>query len=324
MDIGPVAPSTYRGTDVYACGPWSQGPVVPMTLNILECVDMAHLAPDHPMFFHLCAEALKLTFADREAYFGDPRFADVPLEGLLAKGYGRIRHGEITDRAHSALPRAGDPWAVSGSSGTSAIPPPLLLRPGPQGRDTAHVAAMDVAGNAFSATPSHSGLSGPLVPGLGIIVSSRGSQLRLDPAHPACIAPGKRPRLTPNPALLMRNGRAVMAFGCPGGDAQPKAMVQVVARMIDFGLNTQQAIERPRLVSLAAPDSFHPHGTQPGVLLAESRIGSSIDDLVDRGHLVRELPAFSRLMGAVCAVGTVGATLEAGADPRRDCMAAAW
>lgn len=183
---------------------------------------------------------------------------------------------------------------------------------------------MDTAGNAFSAPPSDSGLSSPLVPGLGIIVSTSGNQLRLDASHPACVAPGKRPRLTPNPALLMRNGRAVMAFGCPGGDAQPQAMVQVAIRMIDFGLTTQDAIERPRVVSLAAPDSFHPHGAQPGVLLAESRIGAGIDDLVARGHIVRELPAFSRLMGAVCAVRTLGDSLEAGADPRRDCMAAAW
>jgi gamma-glutamyltranspeptidase/glutathione hydrolase len=321
-DVSKPVHTTYRGIDVYACGPWSQGPVVPLALNIMEFEDLAGLEPEHPRYLHACAEALKLALADREAYFGDPDFVAVPVHELLDKRYAGDRHALLADTASVGLPEPGDPW-FGGEPGRR--PGPIAARPGAPGRDTAYVATMDAEGNAFSATPSDSGLSGPIVPGLGIVISTRGSQFHLERGHPAVIAPGKRPRLTPNPAMLMQDGKAILAFGCPGGDAQTQAMVQVASRLIDFGLSTQEAIELPRIVTLSAPDSFYPHGSEPGVVLIEDIADQTlIDGLRTRGHTVRVLAGYSRWMGAVCAIRPTGQALEAGADPRRDCMAAAW
>lgn len=324
VSIAPPVRSTYRGIDVYACGPWCQGPMVPMTLNILECDDVSAMAPNDPEFLHLCAEALKLVLADREGFFGDPEFVTVPMAGLLDKRYAQERRAQIGATANPGLPLPGNPWPYEDRAGPPGYVPPMTA--GTTGRDTAYVAAMDVEGNAFSATPSDSGLSSPIIPGLGIVVSPRGCQLRLDPDHPARIAPGKRPRLTPNPAMLLKDGRALMPFGCPGGDAQSQAMVQTVTHVVDFGMNVQEAIEYPRLVSLSAPDSFHPHGARPGVLLVEDRVtAATIEDLQRRGHLVEVRAGFSPEMAAVCAVRELApGVLEAGADPRRDSMASSW
>lgn len=325
VSVAAPVHSTYRGLDVYACGPWCQGPLVPMALNILECDDVGSMQPDDPEFLHLCAEALKLSLADREGFFGDPDFVQVPIAGLLHKQYAQERRSQISATASPSLPPPGNPWHYDGAgSGPAGYVPRITV--GATGKDTAYVAAMDTAGNAFSATPSDPGLGAPLVPGLGIIVSTRGCQLHLEPDHPARVAPGKRPRLTPNPAMLVTDGRALMPFGCPGGDAQSQAMVQTVTHIADFGLNTQEAIEYPRLISLSAPDSFHPHGAQPGLLLVEDRLGASaIQELRRRGHLVEPLAGFSPRVAAVCAVREIApGVLETGADPRRDSAAASW
>jgi gamma-glutamyltranspeptidase/glutathione hydrolase len=185
---------------------------------------------------------------------------------------------------------------------------------------------MDAEGNAFAATPSDPGLGAPLVRGLGMIVSTRGAQLWTTPGHPSAIAPGKRPRLTPNPALLMKDGRALMPFGCPGEDAQCQAMVQVVCNIVDFGMNTQAAIEAPRVISRSFPWTFHPHAYEPGVLTVEARVSPDVrDGLARRGHIIRMLPDYSPAAAGVCAVRRLDTgTLEGGADPRRESYVAGW
>ena len=159
-----------------------------------------------------------------------------------------------------------------------------------------------------------------------MIVSTRGAQLWTTPGHPSAIAPGKRPRLTPNPALLMRDGRALMPFGCPGEDAQCQAMVQVVCNIVDFGMNTQAAIEAPRVISRSFPWTFHPHAYEPGLLTAERRIAPEVREGLERlGHRVRELPEYSPAVASVCAIRLLGpGTLEGGADPRRESAAIGW
>ncbi len=197
---------------------------------------------------------------------------------------------------------------------------------GPVHADTQYVCAVDDEGNALSATPSDPALSGPLVPSLGIVVSTRGSQFWLDERHPSVIAPGKRPRLTPNPAMMLRGGRVVMPFGCPGGDAQPQGMVQVLSNVVDFGMSVQEAIERPRICSLSFPSSFWPHAYEPGLLAVEGRIAPSVrEDLRGRGHRIREWPDWTSWACAVCAI-TVdeGGTFAGGADPRHDSCAVGW
>jgi len=310
--------SSYRGVDVYACGPWSQGPLVPMTLNILEGYDIAELGPGSLEFLHRYAEAFKLAAADREGFFGDPEQVEVPIRGLLEKDYAGERRALIEDgRAYPELPPPGDPWRFEGRAGHAGYRPRIAAGVG---------APMDAEGNAFAATPSDPGLGAPLVRGLGMIVSTRGAQLWTTPGHPSAIAPGKRPRLTPNPALLMKDGRALMPFGCPGEDAQCQAMVQVVCNIVDFGMNTQAAIEAPRVISRSFPWTFHPHAYEPGVLTVEGRIAREVrDGLARRGHVVRDLPDFSPAAAGVCAVRRLDTgTLEGGADPRRESYVAGW
>lgn len=324
--IGTGVVSTYRGIEVHGHGPWSQGPLVPIALKLIEGFDdLGEREPEDPLVAHRLLEAMKLAMADREGFYGDPDLVDVPIEGLLDERYLADRRTLIDDAiASPGLPLPGDPWPFTGRRGRPGyVPPATIGSPAP---DTTYVCAMDADGNAFSATPSDSGLSAPLVPGLGIIVSTRGSQLWLEPEHPSAIAPRKRPRLTPNPALLIRDGRAMMPFGCPGGDAQSQAMVQVASHVLDRGLNVQDAIERARVVSFSAPDSFFPHGAQPGLVGAEAHLPvATRRDLARRGHRVELLEKWSPVAAAVCAIRRLGdGTLEAGADPRRESHASTW
>lgn len=325
VSVAPPVHSTYRGIDVYACGPWSQGPLVPMTLNILEGYDVASFGPGTLAFLHRYAEAFKLAAADREGFFGDPDQVDVPMRGLLDKDYAAERRALVRDdRAWPELPLPGDPWRYEGRSGAAGYTPQVATGVG--SADTSYVCAMDEEGNAFSATPSDPGMGSPLVGGLGIIVSTRGAQLWTTPGHPSAIAPRKRPRLTPNPALLMKDGRALMPFGCPGEDAQCQAMVQVVCNIVDFGMNVQAAIEAPRVISRSFPWTFFPHAYEPGVLGAEGRISSEArDGLAALGHRIQDLPDFSPAAAGVCAIRRLEAgTLEGGADPRRESYALGW
>jgi gamma-glutamyltranspeptidase / glutathione hydrolase len=323
--IEAPAHSSYRGIDVYACGPWSQGPLVPMTLNILEGYDLAALGPGSLEFLHRYVEAFKLAAADREGFFGDPEHVDVPIAGLLQKAYAEERRALIQDdRAYPELPPPGDPWRFERRAGHAGYRP--RIAEGVGAPDTSFACAMDAEGNAFAATPSDPGLGAPLVRGLGMIVSTRGAQLWTTPGHPSAIAPGKRPRLTPNPALLMKGGRALMPFGCPGEDAQCQAMVQVVCNIVDFGMNTQAAIEAPRVISRSFPWTFYPHAYEPGVLTVEGRVSPEVrEGLTRRGHLIRTLPDFSPAAAGVCAVRRLDTgTLEGGADPRRESYVAGW
>ena len=325
VTIEPPVHTTYRGIDVYACGPWSQGPLVPMTLNLLEGYDVASLGPGSVAFLHRYTEAFKLAAADREGFFGDPDQVDVPIRGLLDKAYADERRALIRDdRAWPELPPPGDPWRHEGRSGPTGYVPRAATGVGAP--DTSYCCAMDAEGNAFSATPSDPGLGAPLVDGLGIIVSTRGAQLWTTPGHPSAIAPRKRPRLTPNPALLMQDGRALMPFGCPGEDAQCQAMVQTVCNVVDFEMNLQAAIEAPRVISRSFPWTFYPHAYEPGVLTVEGRIPRDVRErLASLGHLVRDLPDFTPAAAGMCAIRRLEpGTLEGGADPRRESYAIGW
>ena len=325
VTIEPPVHTTYRGIDVYACGPWSQGPLVPMTLNLLEGFDVASLGPGSVAFLHRYTEAFKLAAADREGFFGDPDQIDVPIRGLLDKAYADERRALIRDdRAWPELPLPGDPWRYEGRSGPAGYVPRVASGVGAP--DTSYCCAMDAEGNAFSATPSDPGLGAPIVDGLGMIVSTRGAQLWTTPGHPSAIAPRKRPRLTPNPALLMQDGRALMPFGCPGEDAQCQAMVQTVCNVVDFEMNLQAAIEAPRVISRSFPWTFFPHAYEPGVLTVEGRIARDVRDrLASLGHVIQDLPDFTPATAGMCAIRRLEpGTLEGGADPRRESYVIGW
>jgi gamma-glutamyltranspeptidase/glutathione hydrolase len=193
--------------------------------------------------------------------------------------------------------------------------------------DTSYVCVVDRHGNAFSATPSDVSWDGPVIPGLGFCPSSRGSQSWAVPGHPSSVAPGKRPRLTPNPALARRGGRWVMPFGAPGGDLQPQGMLQVFLNHTVFGMGIQEAVEAPRFVTHSFPGSFEPHPYHPGRLDLERSIGEATGGaLAALGHRVQWLPDLSIGTAGVCAISAdlERGILYGGADPRRAARAMGW
>ena len=312
----------YKGIQVYACGPWCQGPVNLHALKILEGFDLESMGHNTAAYAHTVMESLRLAFSDREAYYGDPDFVDVPMEGLLSKSYGQERRAAIDPRrAAPEMPLAGDPWPHQGGPARNGHPARPDLVAGGLPADTSYACAVDRWGNAFSATPSDSFGTTPIVPGLGFIASSRGSQSWLDPEHPSSLAPGKRPRLTPNPALAMREGKPLMPFGTPGGDVQPQSMVQLFLNVVEFGMDVQQAVEAPRFSTWSFPNSFWPHAYHPGLVGVEGRMDSQVvAELSRMGHRVEVWDDFTPRMGCLCGVKVdqERGGLSGGADPRRD------
>jgi gamma-glutamyltranspeptidase/glutathione hydrolase len=317
--IEPVVRRSWRGHELVTCGPWCQGPALQQALALVERVGIDGLAHNSADYLHRVVECLNLALADREYYFGDPKFVDVPVDWLLdPETVGRRAAWVRDDRAFGEMPapmdRPGFRMAASGAD----LPKVEA--------DTSYCCVVDRWGNAFSATPSDGSGNVPVVPGLGITPSGRGSQSRPDPRHPAGVAPGKRPRLTPNPALLVTDKGGVMPFGTPGGDVQIQAMLQVLLNVMHFGMDPQSAIEAPRVASYSFPSSFAPFEYFPGRLAVEGRIDGAVrDELAARGHQVQAWPDWTWLAGSVEAIVSDPETglMGAGADPRRPAYAIA-
>ena len=329
VEVEEPLSTRYRGHDIYGCQAWCQGPVALEALAILEGYDLASRGHNSADTLHLILEALKAAFADRERYVGDPRFVDVPTAGLLHPDYAAAWRDRINpDRAFPGMPEPGDPWRHQGDglarAGSYRAP---VASSGPVEPDTSYLCVVDEWGNTFSATPSDGGGASPIIPGLGFIVSGRGIQSWLDPEHPSAVAPRKRPRLTPNPGLILRDGAVYAPYGTPGLDVQPQAMVQLAVNLIDFGMEPQAAIEAPRVASYSFPASSHPHPYTPGLVRAEGRLPAEVlAELARRGHRVERWPDFAAQAGALC---TIVADRERGflagaADPRRMAYAMGW
>lgn len=324
VEIEPSTTGTFAGLTLHSCGFWCQGPSVLQILNMLEAGNVAALGHNTPDYVHFLAEATKLAFADREAFFGDPRDVRVPAETLLSKDYAEKRIGKIRhDRAIRGLPEPGivtdrPTPSVSRKVTGDGVDPTL---------DTSYVAVIDRHGNAFSATPSDASNNTPVIPGTGLCPSSRGSQSWAVPGHSAAVAPGRRPRLTPAPLLAVQPGRSVMPFGTPGGDVQGQAMLQVLLNIALFGMDLQQAVEAPRFATFSFPSSFEPHEVQLDRLMIEEPLaGTIVPELARRGHDARSWPANNWRAGAVCAVrkDLAAGVLTGGADPRRPAYALGW
>jgi gamma-glutamyltranspeptidase / glutathione hydrolase len=321
----PVTPAERRrfgDLEVFTCGAWCQGPTLLQTLALLEGTDLKALGHNSADYVHTLTEALKLAFADREAYYTDPAMGYVPLATLMSPEYAAERRKLIRpDKAWPEMPPPGELGATE--QRLRASPPNPFPDP-----DTSYVCVADRWGNIFSATPSDGSYGSPMVPGTGLIPSSRGSQSRPDPNHPAGVAPGKRPRLTPNPALAIKgNGAEFMPFGTPGGDVQTQAMLQVLLNVFVHGQDVQSAIENPRFASYSYPSSFSPYDYYPGRLSIEGRIPQEVtDELARRGHQIERWPEWIWLAGAVCAIRSdpKRGVMEAGADPRRAAYAMGW
>ncbi len=322
VKLEPPVAVQYREYTVYTCGPWCQGPVTAETLKLLEGDDLKSLGHNSPEYIHLVSQALNLAFSDRHHYYGDPDLVDVPMEGLVSEGYARERRQAIDmGKAFPEMPPPGDAWAYQGRPGRRAgVRQPSPVSGGSE-QDTSYTCVVDRWGNAFSATPSDGLFGSPIVPGLGLLISNRGTQSWLDPEHPSSLQPWKRPRLTPNPAMAFKNGRLFMPFGTPGGDAQCPAMLQLFLNIVEFGMEPQQAIEEPRFVPWNYPNSFWPHTYLPGRLNLEGRIPQeTVAELARRGHDVRVVTEWTGAMGGLAAiiVDQEAGVLKGGADPRRD------
>jgi gamma-glutamyltranspeptidase / glutathione hydrolase len=342
------APATYdyRGLTVCKTGPWGQGPVFLQQLALLKGYDLGVMEPDGAEYIHVLTEAAKLAFADREAWYGDPDFTDVPLDDLLSETYNDERRKLIGDTASAELlpgrpggrePRlpgfatrpfgikefggTGDGHGVRGS-GDPAIDPatgePLARSVHAQANrgDTCHLDVADRWGNVVTATPSGGWLaSSPVIPDLGFCLGTRAQMFALDPGLPATIAPGKRPRTTLSPTLTLRDGEPYLAFGTPGGDQQDQWTLHFFLSHVHFGMNLQQAIEFPAFHSRHMPSSFYPREAYPAGLDAEERVGDDVlTELEERGHAVRAQPPWS--LGRISAVARSGGMLYAAANPR--------
>src|SRR5215472_16961540 len=319
--VGPPERRRFGDLEVFTCGAWCQGPVLLQTLALLEGTDLAGLGQNSADYIHHLTEALKLAFADREAYFGDPAVVNVPLATLISSEYAAERRKLISpDRAWPEMPPPGELGRQGARFRAS------LGEPNPE-PDTSYVCVADRHGNLFSATPSDGSYGSPVVPGTGLIPSNRGSQSRPDPHHPSGVAPGKRPRLTPNPALAIKGRDQFLPFGTPGGDVQTQAMLQMLLNLFIFGNDVQSAIEAPRFATYSFPSSFAPFEYYPGRLAVEGRIPESvITELAKRGHEIQRWPDWIWTAGAVCAIlaDRRRGVLEAGADPRRAAYAMGW
>lgn len=325
VDVEPALKASFNGAEVYTCGPWCQGPVLGQVLNMLDGADLASLGHNSPAYIHHLVEALKLAYADRHHYYGDPKFVHVPVEELLSSDYATRRRQEIDPRrAHPEMPspgtmRAGrSPSAVTGEAGRLETADQL---------DTSYVCVVDRHGNAFSATPSDGSSTSPVIPGLGFVPSSRGVQSWTDPSLPAVLAPGKRPRLTPSPAIARKPDNWVMPIGSPGNDVQPQAILQVLLNVLTWGMAPQEAVEQPRFATFSYPSSSEPHSYNRGLLKVERRIsGETREALRALGHGVAEWPSWEWVAGAVCTIVADARShrMEGGSDPRRPTAVAGW
>ena len=326
-----IAPSVSRGfrfigeeVEVHTCGAWCQGTFLLEALSVAEAAGVGTLEYGSDAYLHAIAETLKLTFADREGYLGDPDFVDIPLDTLIGRTYAAERSKAIDPR--KASPGMPPPGRIPGHEAYVA---PVAASDAPIGPspDTSIVCVIDREGNGLCSTPSDTSWDTPVVPGTGLAVSSRGAQSWAVRGHPSCIAPGKRPRLTPNPCFALSPGRWIMPFGTPGGDTQIQANLQTLLGHLAFGLGLQDAVEAPRLVTHSHPDSFAPHTAHPGLVTLEGRIDEATSDrLAARGHRIERLEDWSHWTGGVCAVRKDLETgeIEGAADPRRMSSALGW
>jgi gamma-glutamyltranspeptidase/glutathione hydrolase len=316
----PVS-TDYRGYQVYKNPSATQGPAELFTLNLLRGYDLKAMGHNSADYIHLGIESVKLAFADRERYLGDTDFIRIPFPALLAESYAAQRRALIDMTRASLEFRPGEV--------PDAPPTPAVTMQGDADHegDTSYLAVVDRRRNAVSWTPSlHSGFGTGVVMGeLGFSFNCRGDYFSLDPQHPNALAPGKRPRSTLTPTLILKDGKPFLAVGSPGGDDQCMRIIQTFLNVVEFGMNVQAAIEAPRWTTASFPASTFPHTMKPGEVGLEDRVPEAVRrELEKRGHKITLRGPWS--LGAISAilVDPVTGVLSAGADARGDNYALAW
>ena len=319
----PVS-TTYRGYRVYKTGFWSQGPAMLETLNLLEGFENP-LALNSAAYIHRVAEALKLAYADRDTYYGDPKFNQIPGDVLLSKEYAAERRKLITERASQDFL----PGAIHGKTGRHPSQEEMVhipIDPVLMAHDTTCVDAIDKDGIMFSATPSGAWLPSVIAGDTGIPLSERAQSFVLLPGHPNELAPGKRPRVTLSPTLVtLADGKPFAVLSTPGGDTQEQGLLQVLFNVIQFRLNPQNSIEAPRFGTRHLVSSFDNHAWNRGDLQLDERISQDVvAELAARGHKVSMMSRYANGTAPVMVRVNENGVIEAGADPFYNRSAHAW
>jgi gamma-glutamyltranspeptidase/glutathione hydrolase len=309
-EIDTPRTATYRGYTVNKPGFWSQGPVMLQALNILEGYDLKAMGHNSPKYLHTVVEAVKLAFADRDRYYGDPKFSKIPEETLLSKDYAAERR-KLIDPAHASMDSVPGAFGVPLTMAKTTAPTEGVA-------DTTCVNTVDAQGNFFSATPSGAWLPSVIAGDTGIPLGTRLQVLLVNsPTHPNALAAGKRPRVTLSPTMLLKDGKPFLEMSTPGGDNQDQAMLQVLLNIIDFGMTPQQAVEAPRFQTEHFYASFANHEFIAGKLNVENRIPRETSDALSAlGHKVTVAGPWSNVSAPVV-IELDGGVLLGAADPRR-------
>lgn len=326
-DIDQPTKVSFHGYEVYKVGFWSQGPAMLEALNLLETYDLKAMGHNSPDYVHTITEAIKLAFADRDRYYADPRFEKVPGAELLSKEYADVRRALIDPKSASLEQRPGDPLnkkAVARLIGFNL--PQVEIPEAERAHDTTCVNVIDAAGNVFSATPSGAWLPAFVAGDTGIPISSRLQSALLQRGHPNELKPGKRPRITLSPTLVMKDGQPFAALSTPGGDNQDQALMQVLFNIIEFGMNPQQAVEAARFETQHYVSSFSDHQFRPGSMTLEKRMGEALaTEMKRRGHKVEVNDDFTPSAAPTIVIFDPKTKLiQAGADVRRGRYAMGW
>jgi len=320
--VEPPLAMSFGEYEILGQSVWTQGPVLMQVLRMLERFDLRAMGHNSARYIHVVTEALKLAFADRERYYGDGDTA-MPIAELLTPAYARQRAALIRlDRAAVESPPAGDPRGRGASVAPSGARDMDAIAPAADG--TTHIAVIDRDGNMIALTPSGGVFrKSAFAPELGCTLSTRSEMFVLEEGHPNALAPGKRPRTTLVSYLISKGGVPTTTIGCPGGDDQAQADLQLILNVLVFGMNPQQAVEAPRFSTQTLINSFYPRVYRPGQLNVEAGIPPATRaELSALGHTVTEIGA--------CGIGAVvtrrdpeSGVLSAGADPRRPTYALA-
>ena len=326
--VGQPVSGDYRGYQVYKAGFWTQGPAMVETLNMLEGFDLKKMGHNSPEYIHTLAEALKLALADRDRYYGDPNFVKIPMTELLSKNYAALRRPLIDQQHASLAQQPGDPTNMKAvlASAVQTVGRATTLPEIERANDTTCVNVIDKDGNLFSATPSGAWLPAVVAGDTGVLMGQRLQSALTDPNSPNVVAPGKRPRITLTPTIVLKNGEPYMVLSTPGGDNQDQALLQVLLNVIEFGMNPQEAVEAARFDTQHYVSSFDDHEFLPGSLNVESRVGlKTIQELTNKGHKVKVQSEWGTLSAPTVIIYDLKSGVSSGgADPRRSRYAVAW
>ena len=326
--VGQPVEANYRGYQVYKAGFWTQGPALVETLNMLEGFELKKMGHNTSEYIHTLAEALKLAMADRDRYYGDPDFVKIPMTELLSKEYATLRRPLIDEMRASLAQQPGDPTNMKAvlASAAQTIGRISTVPEIERGNDTTCVNVVDNDGNLFSATPSGAWLPAVVAGDTGVLMGQRLQSALTDENSPNVVAPGKRPRITLTPTLVLKGGQPFMVLSTPGGDNQDQALLQVLLNIIEFDMNPQEAVESPRFDTQHYVSSFDDHEFLPGSLNIESRVSLKIiQELSQKGHKVKVQSEWGTLSApTVIVFDFKTGVASAGADPRRSRYAVAW